>query len=650
MAVTNEQKIWDYLLNAIGNPYGAAGLMGNLYAESGLSPTNLQNTYEKKLGYTDATYTAAVDAGTYSKFANDSAGYGLAQWTYKTRKLNLLNFAKTQGKSIGDLDMQLQFLINELKGYTAVMNTLKTATSVKEASDIVLVKFENPADQSDTAKNKRASYGQGYYDKYAKTAASSTQSNTETAKGETTTMADYSKYINSTGTHYISNSGSDENKKYSGGKAGDQTGHEWELKAWYNRPWTHVFRYEKDPKVGETLAKLGCAAALNDNIGYDQGQRTTYWTELKKVGYDPSKIKTPCEEDCSAGVSSNVKACGYILGIKALQDVSYALTSRNTLSGLKAAGFTVYTASKYTAGSSYLLPGDILLYENHHVAMNITKGKNANYNGTTTTDSTGAPTAHVGSVIGVATALGNMNVRASADSTAKSLGTVSKGTKLEVLEVLSNGWYKVVYSKSSNGYGYTSNSTGKYYDYEAYATATVTPNTSNSSTSSDTVGVATALASMYLRTAPEAGAPTVGTVSKGTSLQVVEVLSNGWYKVKTDKTDSGFAYTSNSTGKYYSFKKNETTENKNIGTMASGTPKEKDATLAGTYKVTASSLNIRHNAGTDQPILIAIPKNTRVQTDGSYNSYNGSIWPYVTFEYKSIQMAGFCSINYLERV
>jgi hypothetical protein len=35
--------------------------MGNLYAESGLKPTNLQNTYEKSLKYSDAEYTAAVD-------------------------------------------------------------------------------------------------------------------------------------------------------------------------------------------------------------------------------------------------------------------------------------------------------------------------------------------------------------------------------------------------------------------------------------------------------------------------------------------------------------------------------------------------------------------------------------------------------------
>lgn len=62
---TNEEIIWNFLLGKIGNEYGVAGMMGNLYAESGLRPDNLQNAYEKRLGYTDASYTAAVDNGTY---------------------------------------------------------------------------------------------------------------------------------------------------------------------------------------------------------------------------------------------------------------------------------------------------------------------------------------------------------------------------------------------------------------------------------------------------------------------------------------------------------------------------------------------------------------------------------------------------------
>ncbi len=44
---------------------------------------------------------------------------------------------------------------------------MKSATSVKQASDAMLIGYERPADQSDAVKAKRAGYGQGYYDKYA---------------------------------------------------------------------------------------------------------------------------------------------------------------------------------------------------------------------------------------------------------------------------------------------------------------------------------------------------------------------------------------------------------------------------------------------------------------------------------------------------
>lgn len=168
----NEEKIWNFLVGKGLSKAGAAGLMGNLFAESALNPKNLQNSYEKKLGHTDDSYTAAVDNGLYNNFVRDSAGYGLAQWTYWSRKQNMLEFARAAGKSIGDLEMQLDFLFKELsEGYKSVLTVLKTATTVKAASDSVLLNYERPADQSNTVKTKRAGYGQKYYDKYAGTAS-----------------------------------------------------------------------------------------------------------------------------------------------------------------------------------------------------------------------------------------------------------------------------------------------------------------------------------------------------------------------------------------------------------------------------------------------------------------------------------------------
>lgn len=171
--VTDTAKhIWDRLLAAGLSEAGAAGLMGNLKAESNLIATNLQNTFESKLGFTDESYTASVDAGTYGNFITDGAGYGLAQWTYYTRKGSLYSYAKSHRKSVGDLDMQLDFLLYELKGsYPDLLQMLCDADDVRMASDAVLMQFERPADKSESVKVKRAGFGEEFLREFGGQAA-----------------------------------------------------------------------------------------------------------------------------------------------------------------------------------------------------------------------------------------------------------------------------------------------------------------------------------------------------------------------------------------------------------------------------------------------------------------------------------------------
>ena len=182
-------KVWNYLISIGCNEYGAAGMMGNLFAESSVDPSTVEallaQRYNEdgKIEYlrpvnvdvniqaNNATYTAAVDEGeiSYSEFLsprNKHYGYGLAQWTTSSRKAKLWQNTRSKGVSIADLTGQLKTLENELTSqYSNVFGVLKSAKSISEASDIVLMKFEQPANAS-AMKETRRNYSKQFYDLY----------------------------------------------------------------------------------------------------------------------------------------------------------------------------------------------------------------------------------------------------------------------------------------------------------------------------------------------------------------------------------------------------------------------------------------------------------------------------------------------------
>lgn len=160
---------------------GACGLIGNLEAESDGFYTNrveylcIKRLKENEKVYTDATYTAAIDSGKISceeflhPLPGKQYGYGLSQWTSPSRKSGLWNFAKQRGVSIADEDMQLDFLLKELReSYSPVIAILKTATTIRQASDVVLKKFEIPANTGESVCAGRAARGQKFYENYVK--------------------------------------------------------------------------------------------------------------------------------------------------------------------------------------------------------------------------------------------------------------------------------------------------------------------------------------------------------------------------------------------------------------------------------------------------------------------------------------------------
>ena len=243
------------------------------------------------------------------------------------------------------------------------------------------------------------------------------------------------------------------------GKAGDQTGTEYQIMNWYSRPWLCVLRFN-DAKIAAMIADMATKAAQNNLIGYDQGtagnsnDRYSFWQHLKASNYDPAQITVACESDCSASTAAIVKGAGYRLNNAKLKAVSVYLTTRNMRAAMKATGAKVLTDSKYLTSGDYLKAGDILLNDNHHVAIAVTTGAKAN------TLSTSTALSKTPKWVGKVTA-NKLNVRTWAgteNTQLKSYPTLAKGNLVDVCDTIKasdkTDWYYIRIA-------------GKYYGFVA---------------------------------------------------------------------------------------------------------------------------------------------------------------------------------------
>lgn len=296
----------------------------------------------------------------------------------------------------------------------------------------------------------------------------------------------------------IGHSSIDENGKARGGAAGDQNRKEVCKRNWYSASWDVVLRCT-DPVMAEKMAVACEQACDNEYIGYDQNQRNTLNTEAKKVGYDLSKITTPCECDCS----SLMCICAIAGGIpeSALYKGKNMRTTSNMRSAFKATGkFEILTDSKYLTSDAYLKRGDILVNEGSHTLMVLGEGASASIE-------TSKPT---NNVIGTAIAKGSLNVRTGPSTNYKIVGVVKTGTKVEVLEITSNNWYKIVWKE---GTAYVSNVSNKYFTYTA---------AKQQSSASSAYKVSITANALYVRTGPGTNYKAKTTVHKGENYNIVE--------------------------------------------------------------------------------------------------------------------------------
>lgn len=162
----SSKTIYDALRTAGLTAEGACGLMGNMMAESSMQANIAQRGMTK---LTDAQYTAAADNGLLD-FTRDAVGYGLCQWTYWSRKQDLLAFADASGVSVGDEDMQVRFCLRELREvFPNVWVVLTRSHDLYECARVVCLQYEQPA--ADNV-NERYSFAQEFYDEFVNEAPS----------------------------------------------------------------------------------------------------------------------------------------------------------------------------------------------------------------------------------------------------------------------------------------------------------------------------------------------------------------------------------------------------------------------------------------------------------------------------------------------
>ena len=178
-----KQTVWNLLKSYGLSDIACSGIMGNMVAESGIDPYCVQGDYLKpNPEQYDRDYVAKVDSGKISR--NDfvhhgpgGGGFGLVQFTWHTYKEELYDTAKAQGKSIADPNIQVSIFINQIKK-NGVFNKLNKATSVHDASNIMLLDYENPEHQGVNVQNKRAANSQKIYSQFAGTGGGAVNTDT----------------------------------------------------------------------------------------------------------------------------------------------------------------------------------------------------------------------------------------------------------------------------------------------------------------------------------------------------------------------------------------------------------------------------------------------------------------------------------------
>lgn len=160
----------------------------------------------------------------------------------------------------------------------------------------------------------------------------------------------------------IGHSSIDERNQGRGGTAGDQTGKEVCIRAYYDKNWNIILR-PKDKILADRSAAACEAMCDNPHIGYDQNERNTLLTYLDRLNWNYRDITHNTECDCS----SFMTACA-ICGGANIAWKNNAPTTRTMAARFKESGS--YDVLQFVSPKhNQLKRGDILVKEGSHTVM-----------------------------------------------------------------------------------------------------------------------------------------------------------------------------------------------------------------------------------------------------------------------------------------
>lgn len=164
------RHVMELLVDQYGYPEnGAAGLVGNLMAESGVIPNRIEGSQERTPmrapnfagKVVDFTPDEVMNRSAKAKRGPKKPGIGLAQWTSGTRRTGLFEY-EFEGQQLGpeiltNMEAQVDYLVHELQTKSRGVNARLRApgVTVDDAADEVVYQFEVPGAILDDSKPRR---------------------------------------------------------------------------------------------------------------------------------------------------------------------------------------------------------------------------------------------------------------------------------------------------------------------------------------------------------------------------------------------------------------------------------------------------------------------------------------------------------------